>query len=477
MADTVRYAAGVRSLAAIGVSIEKVFDACVKAEEDHWRPGYEAGIYCEDAALFVDAKMKKYLNKKMYSFFIAAAVALLEKDAEKHARYIPAVEAFIKDTFDADAEHGVEWQVACFGFTKGLGTLSPGLQKLELRLMLDVGRAGYIGSKEETVEEAKRLKLPPEWFELWALLEENDDNDDPSLADHFKKLFTEDRPLFNKVHRAFYWRQDLPRESGSPVDDPTHPRTLKSQFIDSFKLLAICLAHGECQEEFEDLKKNWTKYKKELAELTRTKYDSLLSDTHPEFIPYTLLYEYGIEPLDALFAGYFSENAKRFHAALREFFSARQYWAAPIGAVKAFIALKHGSLEDIFLAWMDPPEERRAAMPPEVIRETIAAYPDESRAFLAKAVKECKPDGVLRLLELAFPKDSEAGSNGLPVTEALVLFDSTSKKVLDAAQEIFFDHEAEIRPEIEARLPKYKKAASLAAQQLVARWNARGTKK
>jgi hypothetical protein len=84
---------------------------------------------------------------------------------------------------------------------------------------------------------------------------------------------------------------------------------------------------------------------------------------------------------------------------------------------------------------------------------------------------------VLRFLELAFAKGSQSGSetdsDGLPVAEALVLFDSTSKKVLDAAQEIFLNHEAEIRPEIEARLPRYKKAASLAAQQLIARWNAR----
>jgi hypothetical protein len=156
MSKVVKYRGGVRALAAIGIPIEKVFDACVKAEAKSFIPGYEAGRYYEDTAPFVDAKIKhtagdaKYQNDKMYGLFISAAIALLEKDAEKYVRYIPAVEDFIKKTFDEE-DVSFKWHVACFGFKKGLGTLSPGLQKLELRLMLDVCRAGYIGSKEETI--------------------------------------------------------------------------------------------------------------------------------------------------------------------------------------------------------------------------------------------------------------------------------------------------------------------------------------
>jgi hypothetical protein len=179
--------------------------------------------------------------------------------------------------------------------------------------------------------------------------------------------------------------------------------------------------------------------------------------------------------METLFAEWFKEGSKldsegkysgQFSARLKIFFEARHTWAPAIGAVNAFIALKHGSLEEIFLARVRDLHWREQ-IPPETIREIIAAWPDESRAFLVKAVKECKPDEVLSLAEAAFAE------GGFPAAEALVLLNSSSKKVLDAAQIIFFNHEAEVRAEIEARLPKLKKAASLAAAQLIARWNAR----
>jgi hypothetical protein len=463
---------GVRALHGIGTPLEKVHEACAGK---WYRPAYEAGIYYEDAAAFVDSHLKN-TNDPMYYTIIAMAIGVLEKEGQKHARFFPALENFIKEEFDADTDLSWNYKqrhlpldTARFAFAKGLGKLSPGLQKLELRLMLDIYRAGYQETNEETIEAAKRLNLPPEWFELWFLVKESDDNKNSSLADHFKKLFAEDRPLFDKVHRAFYSTWD-----GIAVDDPIHPRTRKSQFVNSLKLLAVKLANGAGEGDLADLKKNWAQYMP-IEKLTEDGLARLYND----FLPYALLYESGIEPLDALFSDYFKtgrENDKAPCYEIERIFVARQYWVDPIGAIKTFIA-RYGSVEEILLVQMDRPVSGYDSIPPLVIRETIAAYPEESRAFLAKAVKESKPDELLHFLEAAFARDnqseSEIVSGGFPITEALVLLDSTSKKVLDAAQEIFLNHEAEIRPEIEARLPKFKKAASLAAQQLIAKWNAR----
>jgi hypothetical protein len=342
ISEVAPYIGGVRSLAAIGVPLEKVYKACTN--KAWYQPGYEAGLYYEDTASFVDSHLKK-VKDPLYFIIIAMVIALLEKEPQKYARYIPALESFIKDQFD-EADTAVRWseerheqlRTACFAFARGtlcssgLGKLSPNLQKLELRLMLDVDRAGHIGTKEETIEAAKRLNLPPEWFELNTLIQ-YDHNENASLADHFKKLFTEDRPLFNKVHRAFYSTWDLPRESGFNTD-PIHPRTRKSQFLNSLKLLAVKLAHGEGKEdcsplgELDDLKKNWTKY----MPVEELKKDGLPNNGSNDFIPYSLLYEYGIEPLEALFSKYFERDT------IRGFFVARKYWAAPIGAIKTFIA-------------------------------------------------------------------------------------------------------------------------------------------
>jgi hypothetical protein len=396
------------------------------------------------------------------------AIALLENDPKAYARYIPAIESFVKKTFDENRslvnDHENRLYAACFAIAKGVGKLSPALQKLELRLMLDVAHCRtMLGdnstdpmmTQEQFDETAKRLKLPPEWYELLILTKR--DADDLLTAEHFRKLFAENRPLFDKVHRAFYWNWD-----GISVDDPIHPRTSKWQFTDSLKLLAIKLSNGEGREE--DSVKNWAKYHP---------IDELKKDSLPDWT-YALLYEHGIEPLDAFFTRFFKNNREQgmgeFYSRLKHFFKQRQEWASGISAVNAFIAKKHGSVEEILFALVHDPEEDDTLLA-QVIRDIIAAYPEESRAFFAKAVNECKPEEILWFVGAAFAEASSS-ETGFPVSEALVLLNSGNKKVLNAAQELFFDHEAEIRPEIEARLPKLKKAASLAAQQLITKWNA-----
>jgi hypothetical protein len=95
-------------------------------------------------------------------------------------------------------------------------------------------------TKEKVVEKAKRLNLPPEWFEMWILAGNEKKPGGLSVGAYFNKLFTENRPVFDKVHRAFYWKKD-----GATVDDQEHLRTYDSMFHSSLKLLAIKLAHGD----------------------------------------------------------------------------------------------------------------------------------------------------------------------------------------------------------------------------------------
>jgi hypothetical protein len=75
---------GVRALAAIGMPLKKTFEACAESPSCNWRAGYEAGLYYEDAASFLDAHIKKTANR-MYGFFVSMALSL----PKAYARYKP----------------------------------------------------------------------------------------------------------------------------------------------------------------------------------------------------------------------------------------------------------------------------------------------------------------------------------------------------------------------------------------------------
>jgi hypothetical protein len=57
--------------------------------------------------------------------------------------------------------------------------------------------------------------------------------------------------------------------------------------------------------------------------------------------------------------------------------------------------------------------------------------------------------------------------------DALILFGAKSKRVFKILEEILLDREDEVRAELEARLPKFKKDASETAQRLLILWNAK----
>jgi hypothetical protein len=292
ISEAIEHKSGIRALAAGGVPFEKINRACARSvAAEHWCSGYEAGLYCDDVAAFVDLNLKKIaegnakpLSNDRYDFFIAMALGLVEKDPKKYARYIPAIENFAKLVFGdprgaAEAVLGQrsnldQLRTACFLFVKGAGLLSPDLQEIERRVMmkksnLEVmwhdGIAGPMMTKEQVMEKAARVKQtsPPETLKavaaqrkaeenlaslkekLQIFLDCNDIYEDDrfklvpgglSAGAYFNKLFTEDRPLFDKIHRAFYWKQDGKAQALDGL-----------KFEDSFNLLAIKLAHGEGQ--------------------------------------------------------------------------------------------------------------------------------------------------------------------------------------------------------------------------------------
>jgi hypothetical protein len=188
ISDAIEHKSGIRALAAGGVPFEKINRACARsAATEHWCSGYEAGRYCDDAAAaFVDLNLKKIaegkakpLSSDRYDFFIAMALGLLEKDPKKYARYIPAIENFAKLVFgDPRGARGVvlgqrsnleQLRTACFAFVKGAGLLSPDLQEIERRVMMDEsnlevmwhdGIAGPMMTQEQVREKAGRIKQP-----------------------------------------------------------------------------------------------------------------------------------------------------------------------------------------------------------------------------------------------------------------------------------------------------------------------------
>jgi hypothetical protein len=95
---------GVRVLAAMGIPLEEVCEVSTglaTSPSSAWINGYQAVLYYEGAASFLDANLKKIaeddatpLPHLLYGFFIAMAAGLLEKDLEKYKRYIPLVETF-----------------------------------------------------------------------------------------------------------------------------------------------------------------------------------------------------------------------------------------------------------------------------------------------------------------------------------------------------------------------------------------------
>jgi hypothetical protein len=184
ISEAVEHKSGIRALAAGGVPFEKINRACVRSvSAEHWCSGYEAGLYCDDVAAFVDLNLKKIAESKAkplsndrYDFFIAMALGLLEKDPEKYARYIPAIEDFEKLVFGDP--HGAakvvlgqrsnldQLRTACFVFVKGAGAFSPDLQEIERRVMmkesnLEVmwhdGIAGPMMTKEQVMKKAAQV--------------------------------------------------------------------------------------------------------------------------------------------------------------------------------------------------------------------------------------------------------------------------------------------------------------------------------
>jgi hypothetical protein len=155
ISDAIEHKSGIRALAAGGVPFEKINRACARSvSAEHWCSGYEAGLYCSDVAAFVDLNLKKIaegkakpLSNDRYDFFIAMALGLLEKDPKEYARYIPAIENFVKLVFgDPRGAAGVvlgqrsnlnQLRTACFIFVKGAGKLSPDLQEIERRVMMN----------------------------------------------------------------------------------------------------------------------------------------------------------------------------------------------------------------------------------------------------------------------------------------------------------------------------------------------------
>jgi hypothetical protein len=184
ISDTIEHKSGIRALAAGGVPFEKINRACARSvSAEHWCSGYEAGLYCDDVAPFVDLNLKKIAESKAkplsndrYDFFIAMALGLLEKDPKEYARYIPAIENFAKLVFgDPHGAAGVvlgqrsnldQLRTACFIFVKGAGALSPDLQEIERRVMMEKsnlevmwhdGIAGPMMTKEQVMEKAAQL--------------------------------------------------------------------------------------------------------------------------------------------------------------------------------------------------------------------------------------------------------------------------------------------------------------------------------
>jgi hypothetical protein len=347
---------------------------------------------------------------------------------------------------------------------------------------------------DELWEISKKTDLPGEWFEILLLQGsmnetklKNIPKSPAELAEHFRKLYKENKVLFEKTHRAFYWFDDK-------TDDI--PRPPKKSFIYFLYLLSIKIENGEGKNEIAELAKNWDT----LIEIRENDFLGQTSGDYDYTRPFAANYESGIPQLDAAFDKTFAARRSRnddtsdyFSLGLRILMDLRGQWCAAASTANAFADTERISVNDFHTAFNTAKHAQRhegggsapfGSFPTELIREYTRLHQDETRAYIesnlavigAKPVRQqYRSEDFPNWVKAVFAPGA-SGEAGLPITDALILFGAKSKRVFQVLEELLVNREAEVRAELEKRLPTYKKDASETAQRLIARWNAKQAK-
>jgi hypothetical protein len=495
---------GVEVLKTSGTSFEEIVSICTEYSiVKQWRVGRDAAEFYPVEAMaaldqFIadnpaciqnsqtlydfqsDANLKGL--QKTFAVLISAVAVLAARDPAAYARFIPLLERFIASTLDKD-DLEIVWgkyregrdihddhiAAAHACFVVGAGDLSPALHKLYLRCILNTGgnwRFYYKGSsrpmmsKDELWERGKALGLPAEWFELMIFGESHPAPDKLSIPAYFDKLFRENRPLFDKVHRAFYWFFD-----GKTANDFV-ARPSKSEFKESLYLLAIKAAGDfpAAQKDLDELKNN---------------FDALLTLNSKSFEDHYAAWffmpvlEYGIPQLDAPFDEDLNktraeEDQHGLYYWIQAFINCRAGWVSSQKTAEALLAGNHFSFEEVIRTFTYErnyfENDAGILILHEVMRHFAALHPEETNAYIKQNIKTLKSDVAIAWFQAIFTE------GGLPAKDALLLLASPGKKVLSLCEKILLPHK-ELRSDTEVLLPALKKDGAVSAQRLIAQWN------
>jgi predicted DNA-binding WGR domain protein len=417
----------------------------------------------------------------LYGFVVMMIMGFLKEDLVKFQKYVKPLEEFISRVCD-DTFNDVKWQdwftqrehqeAAWDACGMGFGDFSPTLRKLERRILLSNTYLSELKhSKEELLAWGKTLDLPEEWAEVLAIANGYPASDGLSPYEHFKKLFKENRPLFDKTLRSFYWKFD----GKTSVDDDVVKTPSYGIRDAAFVLLSIMFDNGEGAAEKEELTKHWKAITKGIKAFDEEKLSELSDDG---VVGTLMLYKHNIPPIDDLFAKNYAscrygKEPKAFITATRHDLQKHLHCVAKLCPGEEFdriarplIEKKVVCVEEIFIA----PEAVRPwyTVPMDVVREVAAAYPEEAKAFIEKANKgEYEIEIYTAWIEAVF------GPGGLDPTVALGVLNAKSKRALNSLSTVLLSYEQEVRTPLELMLPKLKKDASAMVQQLFAQWNAR----
>jgi hypothetical protein len=289
-----------------------------------------------------------------------------------------------------------------------------------------------------------------------------------SIPAYFNKLFRENRTLFDKVQRAFYWFFD-----GKTVNDKTSPfraeviaRPSKSEFKKSLYLLAIKAAGDfpAAQKDLDELKNNFDA----LLTLNSKSFEDHYAAKY--FMP---VIEYGIPQLDAPF----DEDINRTRAKedqhglyywIQAFINCRGDWVSSQKTAEALLVGNHFSFEEVIRSFIYKrnyfENDAGILLLHEAMRNFAALHPEETNTYIKQNIKTLKSDTAIAWFAAIFVE------GGLPAKDALILLVSPGKKVLALCEKILLSHK-ELCGDVEALLPALKKDGAVSAQRLIAQWN------
>lgn len=436
----------------------------ISADSMHWLAEKLVEYHPEDAEKYAERQifekegvLDKNNRKLFFAYYIA--VVLLKKDAEKYARFLPALVSIAKQS-------GGEYMIALLYYSYMLAPeLKEGLLK-QLQNTQTIRSLRIIMGKSDMYAFLQEIGAPlwPYYYLVASRLLEAD------YASVFRKLYETDKPVFMETCR------NLLKTTG---DMPY-----------SLYLLALLMHNGEGQEELEEIRKALIVTMERLVNSYnnngKISKDELLDDQYnwkPQ-LDNMRCFSWGADGrlfISALGLFYdHSDLAHRFTQILLQqgkgsdsydnisiavsyILDARKKWFSEPKEEGAKLLLGAGSnftLPKLFKAYCYNSSLMQDALTPEFVKQN------------SQVALDLLNNGSLSIEETKEWLSMVYATCGLDNYEPLIALLSNKSKILrKEAENIIFKKEKEIRPVVEKGLPKFKGEALAIAKRLLKRWD------